>query len=120
MGLIQNTITATIANGESLSAAFFVGEKVLCGVQMPAAWTAADLTFQVSDDLGATWVDLHDDQGNEVTITGPAAGERRSLDPPTFATAMLFKVRSGASAAPVNQAAARSIVFAARKFYSER
>jgi len=117
MGAISSTATATIANGASLSAAIFLGEGVLVGIQMPAAWTAADLTFQVSVDGGTTWVDLHDDGGAEIKITSPSAGEFRAMDPSNFSSAMFLKVRSGISAAAVAQGAARSLTLMTRKFF---
>ena len=117
MGMIQNTASANIANGAALSAAVCLGDKILCAIQMPAAWTAADLTFQVSYDKGVTWTDLHDDGGTEVKISSPAAGEVRLLDPSGFASCMFLKVRSGVSATPVNQGAARTITLVTRKFF---
>ena len=117
MGMIQNTASANIANGAALSAPVCLGGKVLCAIRMPAAWTAADITFQVSYDNGTTWADLHDDGGTEVKIPTPGAGEVRALDPSIFTSCMFLKVRSGVSATPVNQAAARTITLVARNFY---
>jgi hypothetical protein len=117
MGLIQNTASATIANGAALSAPVCVGSKVLCALIMPAAWTAADLTFQVNYDNGTTWGDLHDGDGNEIRIPAPAAAENRALDPSLFASCMFLKVRSGTSGTPVNQAAARTLTLVTRNFY---
>ena len=49
------TISVTIANGTSLSAAVNLGSGKLRGIALPAAWTAAVLSFQVSLD-GTTFV----------------------------------------------------------------
>ena len=48
MTKLSSVSSATIANGASLSGAVYVGNRRLIGIQMPAAWTAAVLTFQVS------------------------------------------------------------------------
>jgi hypothetical protein len=87
----------------------------LVGLMIPAAWTAAAITFSASQD-GTTYADLWE------TSTGTAV-ERTiaSANIPTAATRFLslnlsdwvgvnwLKVRSGTSASAVNQAAARSI-----------
>lgn len=117
MSLLPKISTATIANGAALSGAVFLGEGVLCALQMPAAWDAAGITFQVSDDNGTTWKELMDDTGAAISITTPAAGNRLSLAAGLFASAPLIKVRSGTSGSPVNQSAARTITLIARKFY---
>lgn len=50
MGAIHNTATATIANGQTDSAAFYVGAKIPISLQMPAAFTGATVSFQGSQD----------------------------------------------------------------------
>lgn len=117
MGHIFNSASAIIANGVALSGAFAVGETPICAVQMPASWTAADLTFQVSDDGGSTWKELLDDSGIAVTLSAPAAGKRYNLPAGQFASSPHFKVRSGTESVPVNQAAARTITFITRRFF---
>jgi hypothetical protein len=112
--------TATIASGAALSSAVNLGDKVLCAIIAPAAWTAAALTFQASDDGGVTWNSMFDDGGNEITIISAAvvAGQRISVDPSQFASVDCITVRSGTTATPVNQGAARAIKLVARKFYA--
>lgn len=119
MSLLPKTITATIANGASLSGAICLGAGTLCAIQMSAAWTAADITFQVSDDQGTTWYDLRDDAGVEVKITSPTAAYRLEPDASAFKSAVFLKIRSGTSASPVNQGAARTLTVVARKFSPE-
>jgi hypothetical protein len=113
------TASATIANGAALSGAVCLGSGVLCAVQMPTAWTAADLTFQISDDGGTTWTELLDSLGNAITIASPSASKRYEVDASDFKSAMYLKVRSGTSALAVNQASARTLTLIARKFYPE-
>lgn len=119
MSLLPKTASATIANGAALSGAVFLGDGVLCAIEMPAVWTAADITFQTSED-GTTWYDLRDDTGTEIKITSPTAAYRLSLAPGLFASAVWLKVRSGTSASAVNQAAARTLTLITRKFYPVR
>jgi hypothetical protein len=120
MGLILDLKIAIIGAGAALSNAVASPEKVLCGIVMPAAWTAAPLTFQASPDDGATWYDLRDDAGNEITVTGAAAGLYLAVDPGNFAGITHLKVRSGPAALPVNQVAAAAILTVWRKFYAIR
>jgi len=118
MGLSQNvTTTVIIANGAALSNGIFLGDKMLAAIIMPAAWTAASLTFQASPDKGTTWYDLHDDQGNEITIASPSASEYRQLDPSMFNSVECIKVRSGTSATPVNQGQQANVQLVMTKFF---
>lgn len=119
MGLGTSVATVTIAAGATgLSTAVNLGAKVLCGIQMPATWVAAALTFQTSYDDGATWVDLYDDTDTEVTIAAPTQGHYLAVDPSTFAGVTFLKIRSGTSALPVNQTATRTLTLVSRKFYA--
>ncbi len=116
----KSTGAVLIAAGAALSSAGTTSDKVLCALIIPAGWTAAALTFQVSDDAGVTWNELYDDQGNEITISAAAvaANNRLSMDPSNFASVDCIKVRSGTAGAPVNQVAAASIVLVFRKYYA--
>jgi hypothetical protein len=100
--------TATIAASASLSGAVLLppGYRV-AAIVMPSAWTAADLTFQLSHD-GTTYTNAYEDDGTEVTVT--AAASRYILIPSeTLAPAIRLKIRSGTSDTPVTQAAAREL-----------
>lgn len=117
MGLITNvTRNLSIAAGAALSGAIACGQKTLCGIQMPAAWTAANITFQTSVD-GTTWSELHDPAGNAVQIVSPAASEYRALDTGIFTGLLYLKVRSGTAATPVNQVAAAPLQLVFTKLY---
>lgn len=102
--------SVTIANGASITAEINTGGRILCGVYMPAAWTAAGLSFQASPDLGVTWYDVHFD-GAELTETA-AASIFVSLDWLPFCGVTRLKVRSGTSGTPVNQGALRTLLLA--------
>lgn len=110
--------SVTIANGASVTSTggpvgdgvIDLRKKSLVGIQMPAAWTAANLTFSASMDGGVTFNDLYDDSGTERTVTA-AAGRSITLDPMRFLGCTHLKIRSGTSAAAVNQGAARTILY---------
>jgi hypothetical protein len=110
--------TVVIANGASLSGDVALGtggERQLVGIQMPAAWTAASLTFAVSSD-GVTFVPLYWD-GAEYVIAaggGAAASLGVSLEPSAFAGWPFVRVRSGTVGVPVNQGAERTLVVLTR------
>lgn len=104
---LLRTSTASISSGAALSAAVDLVIASLVALQMPAAWTAADLTFQSSSD-GATYVDVYSSAGVELQFTA-AASRFIYVDPSVFLGMRYIKLRSGTSAAAVNQGAARSI-----------
>jgi hypothetical protein len=105
-------IVATIANGAALSGAIDLDGYTLCGIQMPSAWTTANLTFQVSAD-GATYADVYSDSGGEYTVTA-AASRYIVLNPADFAGMRFLKVRSGTTGTPVNQGGARTMLLNVR------
>jgi hypothetical protein len=98
--------TATIASGGSLSDVVRCpGGKAWAAIQMPASWTAANLTFQVSLN-GTTFYDLYDDLGIEVTVTAGATRTIRLVAGDWWA-APWMKIRSGTTGTPVAQGAER-------------
>lgn len=105
---LLDSVTAIIASGASISGDINLGGMRLFAIQMPSAWTAANLTFQVSFDQGSSWTNLFDALGNEYVVT---AGATRTivLDPTDFAALPLVRIRSGTSTTAVTQAADRSI-----------
>lgn len=100
----------TIANNASLSSAVSLGYTRVHRIAMPATWTTAALTFQSSYD-GNTYNDVYTDSG-EYTVSSSVVGASRTivLDQSIFYGIKWLKVRSGTSASPVNQAAARTLV----------
>lgn len=102
--------SATIASGGSLSTPLELEGAAIFGLIMPAEWTAANLTFQACDTFGGTYQNLYDDSGTEVTVTA-AAARCIAIDLAALKLAGFnyIKIRSGTSATPVNQAAARTI-----------
>jgi hypothetical protein len=106
-------VTVTIANGQSLSPFVAIGPKTLVGIGLPAAWTAASLTFQVTLDGGVTFLEFYDGAG---AVTLPvAAGQFVAIPPvPDWGGVVGLKVRSGTSGSPVNQAADRLLSLVTR------
>ena len=96
--------TATIAAASSLSGEVDLGAFQLVGINMPAAWTAAALTFQVSTDGGTTWTEMTTSAGAAVSYT-VAASQFIAIDPTLWQGVTAVKVRSGTSGTPVAQGA---------------
>lgn len=99
--------TATIPAGQSLSNAVDVTAGTLVRIRMPAQWTPANVTFQISpDNVEANFVDLWE-IGGEVMI--PCAPGRTVALPSEVAALRegFIKFRSGSAAQPIPQQAAR-------------
>jgi hypothetical protein len=80
---------------------------------MPAAWTAAGLTFQASLD-GINYFNVFDDgttAGTFVETTWTAAASQYQIvaAPAKWVGVRWLKIRSGTSGVPVNQAAERTL-----------
>lgn len=104
---------ATINSGESVSSVVDLGGLHLCGILMPAAWTAAAITIQSSYDDGGTWRNLYDVSG-EVSI--PADVNRHiAIELGRFVgLGAKIRLRSGTSGAAVNQGGARELLVVSR------
>ena len=102
-------IPVTILNTTSISSVAKLSEAVhwhVVGVEVPAAWTAAVLTFQSSHD-GTTYQDVHTESA-EYSITA-LQGTNIGLNPDRLDHALFIKVRSGTSSSPVAQGADRVV-----------
>lgn len=106
--LIVSPQAVTIASGQSLSGAIDLGPYRAFAIIMPASWTTANLTFQVSAD-GVNYANLYDDSGNEVTVTAAASRYIIIASPAKMLGVRWAKVRSGTSGSPVTQGADRAI-----------
>lgn len=109
-GLNPQTISVTIANGASLSSAVDLNDFEIVAVQMPASWTPADLSFQGSVD-NSTFQDIFTSDDAELVVEAAQARYVALMEPEISALkgCMWVKVRSGVTAAAVNQAAARTL-----------
>jgi hypothetical protein len=107
------TVPVTFAINQSQSGNLSVGGITLLGVLMPAAWTAANLTLLASND-GTNFFPIHTDGGTELTVTA-AQGQFIRLPVGLVLGAPFIRFRSGTTATPVNQAAARTLQLYARQ-----
>lgn len=113
-GADRTEIPVRILAGASQSAEVNVNAARIVGIQMPAGWDAASITFlaKTRQDTAsppvATFGKVQDAAGAEVTITTPAADTYVAI-PDTVALLGLgrIKVRSGTAGAAVNQTAQR-------------
>jgi hypothetical protein len=103
--------TVTIGSGTSLSDALDLrnSNHSVVGIQMPAAWTAAVLSFEASGDGGATYAPVEKPaDGTELSLTVEAS-KYYPLAPGDLYGVQMLKLRSGTSGAAVNQGADRVI-----------
>lgn len=111
-----DVITATILSGASLSDEIDLGHHRIATILMPAAWTTANLTFQVASASGGTFKDLYDDGGVEVNVTAAAARAIGiDLNAGPLAAARFLKIRSGTTGTPVNQGGDRALVLVTKR-----
>lgn len=111
--------TVTIASAASLSGAINLGGRAPVGILMPAAWTAASLTFQASLD-GVTFGNVYapDPTGVQAEVEHATDVDRWvTLFPDQFAGARYLKVRSGTAGTPANQGAERILTVVLREFW---
>jgi len=109
----RRSVSAVIAVDAALSAAVDLADEAPVGISMSAGWNAAAITFQISTD-GVTFTDLFDSGGTEVAISSAnvAAGRYISftaLLSNSFRGSRYIKIRSGVTALPVDQTAARTL-----------
>jgi hypothetical protein len=100
------TQTALIANGASLSSVVELGAGKLVAIQMPAAWTAAALTFSASID-GTNYFDVYD--GSTERNYSVDASRMLILQMADWIGIKFLKIRSGTSGTPVSQGADRTL-----------
>lgn len=101
--------TTTILSGASLSSEINLAGLCVVAIIMPASWTAANLTFQAASVSAGTFNDVYDEAGTELTVTATASDHIIFPSDKALGLGPVIKVRSGTSAAAVNQGADRSI-----------
>lgn len=101
------TATGTIASGQSLSGTITLTGEVTA-ILMPAAWTSAVLSFQASID-GTNFFNMFTEGGSELTVIAGASQFVTLSNTNGFRGVRSIRIRSGTSAAPVNQGAARTM-----------
>ncbi len=99
----------TILSGAAISEAVYFAPFVSGVLHMPAAWTAANIGFQVSSTPDGTFLPLYEEDGATlVLITGPAVDNAYVL-PDKLAGALHFQLWSNTAAVDTNQGADRVI-----------
>lgn len=105
-------VDAVIANAASQSNEIDLTDKVLLAIQIPAAWTAADITLLAAPKPTAengVYVAVKAQDGTDVVFTA-AAGTVVVVTDANMTKGLRFvKLRSGTPALPVNQGAARAL-----------
>jgi len=93
--------------GASLTGTINLAGLRLFGLIMPADWTTADLTFQMSPDAGMTWANMLDQNGSEILSVGTPNSYITINKASDFAPLQYLRIRSGSSSSPVTQTASR-------------
>jgi hypothetical protein len=107
MAVARVIVTFVIPAGQSLSAGVDCTEGYLSRMQMPADWTSANLSFQISDD-NVNYFDLIDHTNGLEALIPVTPGTARMFHVDQWARGIgWWKIRSGPSAAPVVQQATR-------------
>ena len=113
-----DVISVTILDdAPRLSAAVALGGAEIVGIEAPATWETAALTFAASITLSGTYVPLYDSDGGELSIAiaairmiGLTAEEASILQGLPF-----IKLRSGTLATPVDQTAEKTLSLIVRR-----
>lgn len=104
--VVQN---ATIAINTSVSGALDMDKNSLLGFIMPSAWTTAGITIEVSTD-NSNWFPALDAYGSTVGyIASPVVSNAYAVDVQSLLPWRYIRFRSGTTASPVVQTAARTI-----------
>jgi len=81
-------------------------------IEMPAAWTAADICFKVSTQETDTPQPLYDENGTLLRIDGPTANNRYVIPDKVFAAHYVWLWSEDGAAGDENQLAERELVVA--------
>ena len=99
------TLNATFTGTTALSTPINLRNCSVGGFIIPTGWSAANLTFRISNDGGVTYGELKDEYNTTITVT---VGSATNVIQLTFADWFIFKnryliIRSGTVGTPVNQ-----------------
>ncbi len=93
---VCTTITANIANGQTVSTAIDLGGASMAGIIMPAAFTGATISFKVSDTLAGTYVPLKNTAGTTISFT-VSASTAIGFSPTDFAAWQYIQIVSASA-----------------------
>jgi hypothetical protein len=83
MGANTSKASATIAISATTSNAVSVGQSTVVGVEFPAAFTGATVSFTTCDTFDGTYLPLYDTANALVTVTKTGAAGIASINPRT-------------------------------------
>lgn len=112
----MSVVPCVIPSGASVpTAGVDVSDGMIASIKN-SGWTAAVMTFLVSDTLAGEYTTLYDDAGNEVTME-VVAGKTQAvtINALALASAKFIKPRSGNDAGLVVQGEARTITFSLKR-----
>jgi hypothetical protein len=102
---------ATVSTStDGLSDVVDLGGMSLSSIQNATDWTAASFTFKASASTTATMNSVYHTTAAVELTYGTTPSMFHVLDPAFFAGMRYIQIRSGTSAVPVAQAAARSVI----------
>ena len=91
-----NYIDATIANAATTSGAINLEGKKLVGIEIPASFTGATVSFTQCRSEGGTYIPVYNDDGSLYSVTATDAAYVR-VNPAVFAGCAFIKVVSASS-----------------------
>jgi len=113
----KQVITTIAAGATGLSGAIDLEDYEEIALEMPLAWTTANITLQAAKESAGQYKDVYDDAGTEVSIT--AAGSRiivlGTATKAAIKALRFIKLRSGTSGSAVNQTTNREIIVHLKK-----
>lgn len=111
----ERTVTIPLSGGvyELSAGNDFDGGAKDMGVIMPATWTDAAISFQVSTAIDGTYVSLYKEDGTTEVTAAVKQAKTMSLNTvvPYISQFRFVKVRSGTAALAVDQGATRTLTF---------
>jgi hypothetical protein len=106
-------VNAVIALGASQSNVIDVQNANSLALLIPAAWTAAAITFLGAEKSNGTFLPIYDDSENEISVAVDKINVSTAISLAAISEELrpfrYIKLRSGVAATPVVQEAARTI-----------
>lgn len=102
-GTLNPSVSASIANGQQISATIATGGAELCGIIIPAAFTGTALTFLACNTSSGTFVPVYNASG--VVSYTVAPSRYVSINPNDFHGVAFLQIQSGSA-----EGAARTLI----------
>ena len=88
---IQRTVLIDISSSTTVSESTDISGYRVVGVQIPASWTAGNITFQVDPNGAGTFYAVDKLDGNALTLTDPGASNIGLIDDTYFLVGKAIK-----------------------------